>query len=97
MANGLPVVTTNVSGISSLVRDGRNGLLLDDPSPERIASAIRTLVATPDLRRRLIETGYETARAYTLERQAAEMMRIVSAEFGIPPGSTLEQPFANAS
>ena len=97
MADGLPVVTTNVAGIASLIRDGDNGLLLDDSSPAAVAGAIRRLIRAPDLRRRLIEAGYETARAHTLERQAAEMMRVVTTELGIQPRTILEQPLANAS
>jgi phosphatidylinositol alpha-1,6-mannosyltransferase len=97
MANGLPVVTTNVAGIGSLIRDDDNGLLLDEASPAAIASAIRRLVTTPELRRRLIESGYETARAHTLERQAAEMMRVVTTELGIQPRTILGQPLANAT
>jgi glycosyltransferase involved in cell wall biosynthesis len=97
MANGLPVVTTNVAGIASLVRDGENGILVQEASPAAIASAVSRLMATPVLRQRLIEAGYETARAHTLERQAAEMMRVVTAELGIQPRATLERPLANAS
>ena len=36
--------------------------------------------ATGELRRRLIQGGYATARAHTLERQAADMMRVVVGE-----------------
>jgi glycosyltransferase involved in cell wall biosynthesis len=97
MANGLPVVTTNVAGIGSLICDGGNGLLLDVGSADLVAAAIRRLIATPALRRRLIEGGYETARAHTLERQAAEMMRVVAAELGIQPRTALERPLANAT
>jgi hypothetical protein len=37
----------------------------------------------PALRRRLIASGYETARAHTLETQAARMMTEVSARLGV--------------
>ena len=37
MANGTPVVTTNVSGIGSLVTHGQNGLLIDEPSASAVA------------------------------------------------------------
>jgi glycosyltransferase involved in cell wall biosynthesis len=97
MANGLPVVTTSVSGISGLIRDGENGLLLDEPSSASVAGAVRRLIETPDLRRRLIASGYDTARAHTLERQAAEMMRVVTSELGIRPRTMVRQPVANAS
>lgn len=77
MAAGLPVITTNVSGIGSLITHGDNGLLIAESSADAVADAVRTLMATPALRQRLIQGGYRTARAHTLERQAAEMMRVV--------------------
>ena len=41
MAAGLPVVTTRVAGISSLIADGDNGLLVSDPTPDQVGEAIR--------------------------------------------------------
>ena len=82
MAGGLPVVTTRVSGISSLVQDGHNGLLTDG-SADQLVTAIRSLIESPDLRKRLIQNGYATARAHTIDRQATEMMSVVSREFGV--------------
>jgi glycosyltransferase involved in cell wall biosynthesis len=83
MANGLPVITTAVAGITSLITDEHNGLLVDGDSADAIAAAIRRLVEDAELRRRLIANGYETARAHTVERQAEQMMRVVSGELGL--------------
>lgn len=80
MANGLPVITTGVSGITSLVTDRQNGWLMDDASTAAVVTAVTRLAADSALRRRLIAGGYATARAHTLERQAAEMMRVAGAE-----------------
>lgn len=77
MAAGLPVVTTSVSGISSLIAHDVNGWLIAKSTADAVADAVRALMATPALRQRLIQGGYQTARAHTLERQAAEMMRAV--------------------
>jgi glycosyltransferase involved in cell wall biosynthesis len=79
MAGGLPVVTTNVAGIGSLILDRQNGLLIDN-SAKAIVAAVESLIATPSLRQRLIQGGYETARAHTVDRQAAAMMAIVNQE-----------------
>jgi glycosyltransferase involved in cell wall biosynthesis len=81
MAAGLPIVTTRVSGITSLIRDGENGLLADDA--DQLVAAVRSLIESPELRRRLIQCGYATARAHTVDRQASEMMAHVRREFGI--------------
>jgi glycosyltransferase involved in cell wall biosynthesis len=82
MAAGLPVVTTRVSGIGSLIQDGENGLLVDSPTTESFLAAVQRVIASPELRQRLIQGGYATARAHTLDRQAAEMMAHVDREFG---------------
>ena len=82
MAAGLPVVTTDVAGIGSLITSGDNGLLVDG-SVEALAAAVRSLITTPSLRQRLIQGGYATARAHTLERQAAALMQTVAAECGL--------------
>ncbi|MBY0493469.1 MAG: glycosyltransferase family 4 protein [Cyanobacteria bacterium] len=83
MAAGLPLVTTDVSGIASLVSDGENGLLVPDGSTNALVDAVRSLITTASLRQRLIQGGYATARAHTLERQAAELMQTVAAECGV--------------
>ena len=83
MAAGLPVVTSRVSGIPSLVTHERNGLLLDSPDASAVADAVTRIMEDGALRRRMIAHGYETARAHTLQAQAALMMRDVSARLGL--------------
>ena len=88
MAAGLPIVTTRVAGIPSLIAHDTNGLLLESPSAAAVADAVARIVRVGALRRRLIAGGYETARGYTLQAQAARMMRDVSARLSL----TLRQP-----
>jgi phosphatidylinositol alpha-1,6-mannosyltransferase len=90
MAGGLPIVTTDVSGISSLIDNGENGLLVPEGSTEGLVDALRTLITTPSLRQRLIQGGYDTAKAHTLERQAESLMQIVATECGL----AIRRPYA---
>lgn len=90
MTSGTPVVTTRVAGIPSLVTHDVNGLLVDEPTPATIAAALERLLSDPGLRRRLIANGYETARAHTLEAQAARMMGEVASRLHV----RLRQPAA---
>lgn len=83
MAAGLPIVTTGVSGIRSLVRHGENGVLIAESSAEAIATALAQIISDAALRRRIIDGGYWTARNHTLERQAASMMSAVSEGLGL--------------
>ena len=50
---------------------------------EVTADAVARLVSDSALRRRIIAHGYDTARAHTLQAQAALMMRDVSAHLGL--------------
>lgn len=84
MAAGLPVVATDVAGISSLVTPGVNGLLIPQSSSRAVAEAVRALLDDPPLRQALIKNGYETARAHTLEHQARSMMERLAAHTGRP-------------
>jgi glycosyltransferase involved in cell wall biosynthesis len=83
MANGLPIVTTGVSGIGSLVTNESNGLLIPESSAAAIAAAVSRLSRDSALRQRLIQGGYATARSHTLEKQAADMMSTVARELGL--------------
>jgi len=83
MTSGLPVVTTAVAGIPGLVDHERNGLLVSEPASDALAGAIERILIDPVLRRRLIANGYDTARAHTLQAQAAGMMATVAARLGV--------------
>jgi glycosyltransferase involved in cell wall biosynthesis len=83
MASGLPVIATRVAGIPSLITHERNGLLIEESTAAAVADAVRRVIDDAALRQRLIREGYETARAFTLERQAARMMDVVSSRLGV--------------
>lgn len=53
MATGLAVVTTGVSGIPELVRDGVDGLMVPERNPEALAAALKQLLQDQPLRHRL--------------------------------------------
>jgi glycosyltransferase involved in cell wall biosynthesis len=57
MAAGLPVVTTNVSGIPELVEDGDTGLVVEPDHATAIADALQRLDRDAALRRRLGAAG----------------------------------------
>lgn len=48
MAAGRPVVATSVGGVPEVVVQGRTGLLVEPESPRALASAITTLLDSPD-------------------------------------------------
>lgn len=64
LAHGVPVVATDLVGISELVRDGETGLLVPPDDPRELAAAIARLVRDPELARMLAAGG----RALVAER-----------------------------
>jgi L-malate glycosyltransferase len=56
-AMGLPVVATDVGGVSHLITNGENGLLVPDGDSNKMADAIRTLLKNPDLTEQLSRKG----------------------------------------
>jgi glycosyltransferase involved in cell wall biosynthesis len=57
MAAGLPVVASNVGGVSEVVVDGETGLLVPPSDAQSLAAAIERLLEDPVLRQRLGEAG----------------------------------------
>lgn len=51
MAMGIAIVTTDVSGIPEIVRDGHNGVLVPERDAPALAMALEKLLADPDRRR----------------------------------------------
>jgi glycosyltransferase involved in cell wall biosynthesis len=61
LASGLPVVTSDVGALSEVVRDGWNGFLVPPARPDRLTTALRALVESPDLRRTMGARGRRMA------------------------------------
>ena len=58
----LPVIVTNVGGISDICVDERNGLIVRPKDPENITEAMLRLIGDEELRRRLGKEGEELVR-----------------------------------
>jgi len=72
MACGLPVVTSAFAGVSSLLHDGTDGFVLQDPrDAETLAKLLRMLVDQRELRSRVGEAAAKTVLEWTWDRNAA--------------------------
>lgn len=68
MAHARPVVATPVGSIPDVIDDGVNGLLVPPGDPGALASAIKRLVADPELAERLGLAARATAEQFAWDR-----------------------------
>jgi len=74
LALGLPVVATRVGGIPEIIRDDREGLLIDVDDVSALHQALLRL-QNPELRRRLGQAGRERVKKqFTIEAQAQKFL-----------------------
>lgn len=65
-AMGLPVVGTDVGGVPETMQAGVTGLLVPPRDPVALAAALATLLADPDMRRRMGQAGRALIREHGL-------------------------------
>jgi colanic acid/amylovoran biosynthesis glycosyltransferase len=83
MASGLPIVTSNLAGIPEIITDQINGILIPEPAPDTLASAIRTLLLDPKKRENLGASGLSTAREkFSLAATVQELIGIFESQIG---------------
>lgn len=56
------VVCSNVGGMTNIVIDGFNGLMVDSGSSRQLYEAMKQLIENAELRKKLAHNGYETVR-----------------------------------
>ncbi|MGV2905468.1 glycosyltransferase family 4 protein [Achromobacter sp. AGC25] len=56
-ASGLPVIGTDVGGVSEMLRNGDTGILVPPKDPQALTDALARLIDDPALRRRMGEAG----------------------------------------
>lgn len=76
MANGLPVVCSNIRGNSDLIESGKGGYLVEPEDVEEFAKYINELIADSRLRSELSGFNFEKIENYSIENVSKEMEEI---------------------
>jgi glycosyltransferase involved in cell wall biosynthesis len=69
-AAGLPVVATDVSGTSEILRNGREALIVPPGDPEALAGALACLLGDPVEARNISEAARLRIREFAMDRMA---------------------------
>lgn len=75
-ATGTPVIGAAVGGLTTVIRDGHSGLLVDGHEPRDWANAMRRVMEDEDLRSRLRTGAVDQARLFSWERTAQSTLEI---------------------
>ena len=77
MACGLPVIVSAAAGVSEIVTNGQDGMILDDPTNiAKLAAIIRRLYENKEFCKQLGKKASETARRYTWESNGRDLAAI---------------------
>lgn len=76
MACGLPVLATDVGGVSEVLEEGRAGLLIPPDDPEAVAAGIGKLADDPSLRARLGGVARGRSVAFGAGRMVRSLLRL---------------------
>jgi len=76
MAGAMPVVTTNTCGMSDLIENEANGLLVPAADAAALGSAVDRLGNSPELRRTLGLRAQDSARRYTWDLIARQLEQV---------------------
>src|SRR5215213_3711932 len=86
MALGTPCISTDVTGIPEVLRNGETGLMVPQRDPAALADAIERLLVDPELRvrlagraRQLVEAEFDVRRNAALLREMFEAAHAVAA------------------
>ncbi len=77
MATGLPVIISEFAGVSEIITDQKDGLLLKDPTdPKEITAKIEQLLENPDLMEKISKSAREVAEKYSWDVIAEKTMKL---------------------
>src|SRR6266496_1705993 len=79
MAAGLPVISTDVGGISEMVVQNETGFLVRPGDAAELTGAIEKVIDDRQLAQRLGQAGYERARElFSMEKNARELFALIN-------------------
>lgn len=75
---GVPIISTNVSGIPEICIDGYNGYLIHEKNSDEIYDAILKIKSNPDLRILFSKNAVKLSHEYDIERNTLNKARMMN-------------------
>jgi len=68
MACGIPIVSTNTFGVRDLIKDGKNGILVEPKNPSELADAILYMLKHKNKAERLAKASWQKVQDFSLDK-----------------------------
>lgn len=78
MAARRPIVASDLPALREILADGQNAVLVPPGDPPALAAGIRRVLDDPDLARRLADRAFHDVAAYSWDRRAERIERLLS-------------------
>lgn len=77
MSAGCAVVSSNVGGLSNIIIDGYNGLMIN-PVQSELEEALERLITSPELRQKLSDNAYQTVKeGFSYEKWRKRWLKVI--------------------
>jgi phosphatidylinositol alpha-1,6-mannosyltransferase len=76
-----PVIGTKHFGVKEAVINGETGILVNENSPQEIATTVIKLLENPELRKKLGENGYQRTKSYFMDVNSTKQLAKVYSQF----------------
>ena len=73
LASGVIVISSRVGGIPFLVENNKHAVLVDENTPEMLATAVSQTVKNEQLKKNLLQNGLELVKQFTWENVHDEL------------------------
>jgi glycosyltransferase involved in cell wall biosynthesis len=93
-AAGTPVVSTDVGGVATVIRDGETGFVVDPEDEQGMADLVARLLADPELAARLGAAGAHHAMKFTIAGLVERIDDLYQRLLGLPAPATVPAPAA---
>jgi glycosyltransferase involved in cell wall biosynthesis len=78
MAAGLPIVSTNVDGLSELIKNEENGYLVDPKNPDQLAQKILKILKNKELQNTMSHNNLIKAKEYSWDNVVDNLEKLYS-------------------
>ena len=76
MAYGLPIITSRVNGVSEIIKEGKNGYIIEDPKDFNTIFLKLKLLLNQDVRERIGKEAEETVKDLTPRKNALKTIEV---------------------